>query len=105
MHPMNNPAAEPAFAAFESAALAEGFDTVLVRDWQPGQVVDEHSHPFDVKALVVRGDFWLSCGGADRHVKAGDRFELAAGQPHTERYGPEGATFWAARKHHGPVGG
>jgi quercetin dioxygenase-like cupin family protein len=84
---------------FETASRAEGFDTVLVREWEPGQVVGEHTHPFAVKALVVRGDFWLSCGGTDRHVQTGDRFELAAGAPHTERYGPEGATFWAARRH------
>jgi len=84
---------------FVSAARTEGFDTVLVREWQPGQWVDEHTHPFDVKALVVRGDVVLSCGGIDCHLQAGERFELPAGVPHTERYGPEGATFWAARRH------
>jgi quercetin dioxygenase-like cupin family protein len=87
------------YEEFETAARAAGFDTVLVREWQPGQVVDEHTHPFDVSALVVRGEFVLSCGGVDRPLRAGDRFELAAGEPHTERYGPEGATFWAARRH------
>ncbi len=83
---------------FESATRAEGFDEVLVREWQPGQVVDTHRHPFAVKALVVRGDFWLTEGDNVRHLQAGDRFELAPDVPHAERYGNEGATFWAARR-------
>ena len=99
MNTVTSQDSETEFTAFEAAARAEGFDTVLVREWAPGQVVGEHTHPFDVKALVVRGDFWLSCGGTDRHVSTGDRFELTAGEPHTERYGAEGATFWAARRH------
>jgi quercetin dioxygenase-like cupin family protein len=84
---------------FESATRAEGFDEVLVREWKPGQVLDTHSHPFAVKALVVQGEFWLTCDGQTRHVRAGERFELPRDTPHAERYGPEGATFWAARRH------
>lgn len=83
---------------FEASARAEGFDEVLVREWQPGQVVGTHRHPFAVKALVVRGDFWLTEGDNVRHLQAGDRFELARDVPHAERYGDEGATFWAARR-------
>ncbi len=89
---------EVTYEKFESAARAEGFDEVLVREWQPGQVVDTHRHPFAVKALVVRGDFWLTEGDSVRHLHAGDRFELAPDVPHAERYGDEGATFWAARR-------
>ena len=33
-----------------------------------------------------------------RHLQPGDRFELAAEVPHTERYGPAGATYWVARR-------
>jgi hypothetical protein len=31
-------------------------------------------------------------------VAAGQPFEQVRGTPHSERYGPEGATFWVARK-------
>ena len=92
---------DPSYEQFEAAARAEGFDEVLVREWQPGQVVATHSHPFEVNALVVKGEFWLTCGGETRHVRAGERFELPRDVPHEERYGPEGATFWAARRHAG----
>ena len=90
---------QPNFIAFESAARAQGFDAVLERVWAPDQVVGTHSHPFAVQALVVAGEFWLGCKGHTRHLQAGDRFEMAAGEPHDERYGPQGATFWVARQH------
>ncbi len=91
----------PSFADFEAAALAQGFDQVLERQWAADTVVDTHTHPFAVSALVVQGELWLSCGDATRHLRPGDRFELEPKAPHAERYGPQGATFWAARRHVG----
>lgn len=88
----------PDFEAFRSDALARGFDEVLVREWAAGQVVGRHEHPFEIDARVVRGEFWLTCAGQTRHVKAGGGFTLACAVPHDERYGPEGATFWVARR-------
>ncbi len=90
------------FEDFAAAHRAEGFDEVIEREWAPGQVVGEHRHPFGVKALVVRGSFVLGCGGEQRTLQAGDRFELEPDVPHTEHYGPEGATFWVARRNPRP---
>ena len=87
------------FNAFQAQSLAAGFDEVLVREWAPGQVLDTHTHSFEVSARVVRGDFVLTCGEQTRHLHAGDSFELPRELPHAERYGPEGATFWVARRH------
>jgi len=87
------------FEAFRSEALAQGFDEVLERRWEPHQVVESHTHPFAVQALVVQGELRLGCRGAEQVLKPGDRFELAHSEPHTEHYGPEGATYWAARRH------
>jgi hypothetical protein len=88
----------PSFEAFRAEWLAQGYSEVLAREWAPGQVVPEHRHPFDVQALVVRGGLVLDCTGEQRTLQAGDRFGLAADVPHTETYGPEGATFWVARR-------
>jgi hypothetical protein len=41
---------------------------------------------------------WLTVAGGTQHLKPGDRFALAAGVPHEERYGPQGATYWVARR-------
>ena len=88
----------PTFEQFERDARADGADEVLVREWAPGQVVATHSHPFDADAIVVQGEMWLTSGDETLHLLLGGTFALAAGTPHAERYGPEGATYWVARR-------
>ena len=89
---------DPRYAEFEAAARALGYTEVLARTWQPGQVLEQHTHPFDARALVVDGEMWLTVDGVTRHLRAGDRFEVAQGTPHSERYGEQGATYWVARR-------
>jgi quercetin dioxygenase-like cupin family protein len=86
------------FQQFEAEALALGFTEVLERRWAPDTVVDVHTHPFSVQALVTQGELWLTVGEQTHHLRAGNRFELGREVPHAERYGPEGATFWVARQ-------
>ena len=86
------------FAEFESAARAQGFDQVLERRWAADTVLDTHTHPFALQALVVEGEMWLSVGSDTRHLRAGDRFELDRDVPHAERYGTTGAAYWVARR-------
>ena len=87
------------FETYRSACLAEGFDEVAERIWPPGAVVPPHAHPFAVKARVAAGEMWLTVAGQTRHLVTGDGFELDRDMPHAERYGPAGATYWAARRH------
>lgn len=86
------------FAAWRDAALAEGFDEVLARHWPPETVLEIHTHPFAVKAVMVEGAMWLTVAGDTRALGPGDTFELARDEPHAERYGTEGATYWVARR-------
>jgi quercetin dioxygenase-like cupin family protein len=90
------------FETFKTQALAEGFDEVLQRDWAPNTVLDTHTHPFSVKAVVVAGEMWLTVGADTCHLRAGERFELGREVPHAERYGAEGASYWVARRN-GPA--
>lgn len=90
--------ADPTFASFEADARAEGFNEVLVRQWDPGIVVETHTHPFAVKARVVAGEMWLNVGNETRHLLPGDTFTLDRDVHHGERYGPRGATYWVARR-------
>jgi quercetin dioxygenase-like cupin family protein len=85
------------FDAFKAQKLAEGYDEVLLREWAPNLVNEPHTHPFDTHAFVAQGEFWLTVNGQTTHYVAGSTFELARGIPHAERYGTEGAVFWAAR--------
>lgn len=89
---------QPSFDQFRTAALARGFDEVLERQWQPGTVLDTHTHDFAVDALVVQGEMWLTVGGDTRRLLPGDTFTLDRAVPHAERYGAEGATYWVARR-------
>ncbi len=87
------------FSDYEADARAQGFDEVLERNWPPLTVLDTHVHPFALKAVVVRGEMWLTVGDQIRHLRAGDTFELDREVAHAERYGSEGATYWVARRH------
>jgi quercetin dioxygenase-like cupin family protein len=88
----------PDFTQFKAQALQEGFDEVLEREWAPDTVLDTHTHPFSVKALVVRGEMWLTVAGHTQHLCTGAPFTLARDVPHAERYGSEGAAYWVARR-------
>ena len=87
-----------AYDAFRAHPLLRGADEVLERHWAPNQVVETHSHPFDADAVVTAGEMWLIREDRTEHLRPGDTFQLAAGTPHSERYGPEGATYWVARR-------
>ena len=86
------------FQAFRDRQLARGFDEVLERTWSPSTVLEEHTHPFDADAVVVQGEMWLRVGTDERRLLPGDTFVLARDTPHAERYGPDGATYWVARR-------
>jgi uncharacterized cupin superfamily protein len=85
------------FSQFEAAERAIGCSEVMSRAWEPNSVQEQHTHPFHARALVVEGEMWLTVEGQTRHLRPGDRFDLTAGTPHAERYGPQGATYWVAR--------
>ncbi len=86
------------YDAFRRRSLAAGADEVMERHWAPNQVVETHSHPFDADALVTAGEMWLIREDGTQHLRAGDTFHLPRGTPHSERYGPQGATYWVARR-------
>ncbi len=88
----------PSFDEFAAKLRAEGYEEVLARSWSPREIQETHRHPFVAKALVVSGEMWLTQRGTTRHLVAGDDFELEADEPHAERYGEEGATYWVGRR-------
>ena len=93
------PAPTTPFEKFRDDMLAAGYEEVLERRWEPWTLVATHTHPFEASALVVEGEMWLTeQGGTARRLEAGDRFQLRANVPHEERYGPQGAVYWVARR-------
>lgn len=49
-------------------------------------------------AAVVQDEMWLTTRDHTRHLVPGEPFELEHGEPHSERDGAEGATYWVARR-------
>lgn len=83
---------------FKSGLQEGGYDEVLVKTYAPDTFVDTHSHPFSARALVTAGEMVITCEDVPQTFRAGDIFELPAGRLHTERYGPNGASYLVGRK-------
>lgn len=77
----------------------DGYTETVTRSWEPNQLVDSHSHPFDAHALVLKGEFTLSWDGQTQTLRQGDTFSLAAGCEHVEHYGAQGATYLVGRRY------
>jgi quercetin dioxygenase-like cupin family protein len=85
-------------AEFESALKRAGYLDVETKEYKPGFSTQPHSHPFDVRALVLEGELTLITNGQPRTYQAGEIFEMAAGCEHAERYGPAGARNLVGRR-------
>jgi quercetin dioxygenase-like cupin family protein len=82
---------------FEAELKRDGYE--IATNTTPGAKVNpEHSHPFDVRAMVVQGALTLTTGGSSRTYRAGETFIMAKGCLHSESYGPEGAVTLFGRK-------
>ena len=88
-------------ASFEARLRAEGFPEIRVNEMQAGRHNAEHSHPFDVLALVLEGDITLTVKGEARTYHAGEAFSMKAGCAHAEDIGPQGVKYLVGRR---PVG-
>jgi quercetin dioxygenase-like cupin family protein len=82
---------------FEAASRRDGYElgesTLAAGFHNP-----EHSHDFDVRALVLEGEFTLTCGGERRTYRAGDSFAFDRGVPHAEDVGPAGVRYVIGRR-------
>ena len=85
--------------AFRVALAADGYEDITTKTMDADLFIDTHTHPFDVRALVLAGSLTLNCDGKERTYQTGDTVELARDIPHTEQYGPKGYTFLLGRRH------
>ena len=85
--------------SFETELKREGYDEVLTGSTQGPKHNAEHSHPYDVKAVVIDGAITLVWEGRTQTFRPGEIFTMARGCPHTETFGAEGAVTLVGRKH------
>jgi quercetin dioxygenase-like cupin family protein len=88
---------KPDTEAFKAAIAAEGYEPVE-KSMEPACALDDHTHPFHVKALVTEGVISITVGGRTTRYGPGDQFTMAAGCVHSEVVGPDGVTFISGRK-------
>lgn len=82
---------------FEAELKRDGYEIATNTTVGP-KTNPEHSHPFDVRVMVVQGALTLTSAGATRTYRAGETFAMAKGCLHSESYGPEGAVTLFGRK-------
>ena len=83
---------------FAAGLKADGFAETLTRRMEAGQAAPTHTHPFDARLLVLDGEIILEQGGTTRHYGPGEAFEVLAGVPHSESFGPAGAAYLVGRR-------
>jgi quercetin dioxygenase-like cupin family protein len=82
---------------FEAELKRDGYE-IATNTTAGAKVNPEHSHPFDVRAMVLDGALTLTSEGSTTTYRAGETFAMAKGCLHSESYGPEGAVTLFGRK-------
>jgi quercetin dioxygenase-like cupin family protein len=83
---------------FEAELKKEGYE-VMTNTTSGAKVNPEHSHPFDVRAMVLQGAMTLTHDGKAHTYTVGEIFSMTRGCTHFESYGPEGSVVLVGRKH------
>ena len=83
---------------FSATLSRDGYTEISTRNQAPLLENSAHSHPFDVRALMLSGEMTLSYEGKTQVCRAGDVFTMQAGCEHAEKFGPDGASYLAGRR-------
>lgn len=84
--------------AFEARLKREGFPEIRTNQLPARCHNAEHTHPFDVLALVLEGEITLTIAGAAHTYRAGDEFSMQAGCAHVEDVGAQGVRYLVGRR-------
>jgi hypothetical protein len=76
----------------------DGFPDPVEVHQIPNGHLDEHEHPFEVRALILEGSIEIVIDGMSKSYNIGDVFHLDNKQVHAESYGPHGVKYLASRK-------
>jgi quercetin dioxygenase-like cupin family protein len=85
--------------AFREKLLEDGYLDVETKSVAAGFFVDKHSHPYDVRVLVLAGEITITRDDVATTYRVGDVIEVERGREHSEKYGPQGYTFMVGRRH------
>jgi quercetin dioxygenase-like cupin family protein len=88
--------------SFKQRLRRDGFIEGDVKALEPGRVMAEHDHPFDVCGLVLDGEIALTVDGTETCYRPGEIFTMDAGCVHAEKIGAAGVRYLVGRRHVGP---
>lgn len=84
---------------FEAAIRAEGFNEIMERNGEANAVATPHTHPFDVRILVLEGQMTVTTGTTPHVCNPGETFAMASNCEHFESHGPAGSRYILGRRH------
>jgi len=83
---------------FTAELRRAGFAQSVEVEWPANGSLEEHSHPFESRALILSGEITLCVDGRETRYGSGETFHLPHGTMHRERYGPAGVRYLVGRK-------
>lgn len=84
-------------AEFERSLAADGY-VAVPKTMDADTVVTDHSHAWDVRALVTSGQITLTIDTIPTTYQTGDVFSMTAGCIHHEKVGPSGVQYLVGRR-------
>jgi quercetin dioxygenase-like cupin family protein len=84
---------------FENERRSNGFAEINTKALPAGATAAEHSHPFEVRALVLERQIASTVAGGKRTYAKGDVFTMAADCRHAEQVGSAGVSYLVGRRH------
>lgn len=73
--------------------LEEGYAHLYVWEDGPGVDYPEHQHRAESAHIILNGEMSMTVSGETTIYRAGERFDLPAGTPHSARTGPQGCRY------------
>ncbi|WP_293391273.1 hypothetical protein [Nevskia sp.] len=78
---------------FQIALEHDGFTPATAGEYASGLINLEHTHPFEVRGLVLSGGMTISGGGQIQRCGLGDVFVMHLGETHREEVGVDGCSY------------
>ncbi|WP_114637050.1 cupin [Polynucleobacter necessarius] len=83
---------------FLQLLVREGFPDPVEVHQIPNGSLGLHTHPFEVRALIIKGSIQIPLNGQSANYHVGEMFSLDFERAHEESYGLDGVTYLASRR-------
>ena len=82
----------------EAQLISEGFSGIFVHRDSPNAFYPDHTHTGITAHIVLEGDITVTSEGLTNNYKAGDRFDVPAGEVHSASIGQNGCRYMIGEK-------